>query len=62
MADPAMRDKMMKERQGAVGAGRRGQPVTEKSTVVPEEYSDPSRSPLEYEVKEQSNSFDIPIP
>lgn len=61
--DPAFIEKMTKQRQAGLNAGASGAPVAEeKSDLVPAEYADGEKTPLTYEVKPGSNSFDIPIP
>ncbi|MBX3444037.1 MAG: carboxypeptidase regulatory-like domain-containing protein [Planctomyces sp.] len=64
MSNPATMEAMMSQRQGSMEGGRKGAPAAaEKSTKVPAEYSDPAKTPLEYEVTTSgADSFDIPIP
>jgi len=52
---------MSKSREA--GIGKRGQPKeTKASDAIPAEYGDAARSPLKFEVKTSSNTFEIPIP
>lgn len=61
-SDPAVREKMFQEREASARSGKKGAPPTEKSKTIPEEYSNPQKTPLEYEVKAGTNNFDVPIP
>jgi hypothetical protein len=62
-ADPSYRDKMMKQRDTSVAGGSQGAPAAaETSDLVPSEYADGEKTPLTYEVKPGSNSFEIPLP
>ncbi len=63
MSDPSSAEQVMKARQADLQGGKRGAPASTKaSDKIPPEYSNPSKTPLEYEVKTGSNDFDIPIP
>ena len=61
-SDPAVREKMFQEREASARSGNKGAPPIEKSKTIPEEYSNPQKTPLEYEVKAGTNNFDVPIP
>jgi hypothetical protein len=68
MSNPGAAEEMMKQREGSVTSSNSGgkrsspKPAAESSSEIPTEYSDPSKTPLSYEVKLGSNSFDIAIP
>lgn len=58
---------MMRDRENQMKGGRKGAPVggpngTAENAEIPTEYSDALKTPLNFEVKEGSNDFDIPIP
>lgn len=56
---------MEAQRKAAAGAGRRGRPPgdsIEGESPIPDTYTDPTKTPLEYEVVDGSNDFDVPIP
>jgi hypothetical protein len=63
-ADPAVREAEFKKREVSMKGGKKGAPTAEdmKGATIPPEYSNPQKTPLEYEVKEQSNKFDVPVP
>jgi hypothetical protein len=62
-AGPVGYDAMMKARQSTMSNSNQGAPIAEKaSDLFPPEYSDATRSPLDYEVKAGDNVFDIVIP
>lgn len=56
---------MEASRNAAAAGGRQGRPPgdsIEGESEIPADYSDPTKTPLEYEVKAGSNDFDVPIP
>lgn len=57
---------MAKERESQMKGGKRGAPAAgpggKSDGEIPPEYSDALKTPLNFEVKEGSNDFDIPIP
>lgn len=63
MSNPDSVEQMRKMRDTTLQGGRKGAPAQEKKpTSIPAEYSNPNKTPLEYEVTTGSNDFDIPIP
>jgi hypothetical protein len=65
-SDPAFREKMTQDRNASLTAGSSGAPTAadagEQADLIPREYADGEKTPLTYEVKAGTNSFDIPIP
>lgn len=63
MSNPESVEQLRKMRESALQGGKKGAPAQDKKpAVIPAEYSNPSKTPLEYEVTSGSNDFDIPIP
>ncbi len=55
--------KLYQQRNDSMKGGKKGAPAASKEKPpYPPEYADAQKSPLNYEVKEGSNDFDIAIP
>lgn len=64
-SDPAVRERLGKQRDSQIKSGKKGAPATPaemKTASIPSDYSNPQKTPLEYEVKQSSNEFDVPVP
>lgn len=62
-SDPAVREKMMKDRGSGTKDGKKGAPAASgKKSIIPADYSNSEKTTLEFEVKPSSNNFEVPVP